>query len=228
MKDFSVSYDFKYCRDKIELINNMIPDIEHQYDYDNVELAKNWTEELMMEMERLCKVVRTVPLKLGVARINGKDIFDATQDAISDNWDIKIGYAESKWLCVILPIIAPKINGWTSDILYEPLNLSLEKFFSKKVFIDKRPMVICYRFVYSKDVPIRNYHDHDNKEIKMITDTITNLTLIDDKPKYLNHYYCTATGVDSHTEVFLVPREEFSEWLEYESTITEKGAILPV
>lgn len=205
----------------------MIPDIEHQYDYDNVELAKNWTEELMMEMERLCKVVRTIPLKLGVAKIKDKDIFNATQDAISDNWDIKIGYAEDKWLCVIIPIIAPKINGWTSDILYEPLNLSLEKFFDNKVFIDKRPMVICYRFVYGKDIPVRNYHDHDNKEIKMITDTITNLTLIDDNPKCLNHYYCTATGIDSHTDVFLVPREEFSEWLEYESTITEEGVILP-
>lgn len=228
MEGFSVSNDFKYCRDKINRISDMIPDIEHQFEYDNVELAKKWTGELMMEMEKLCKVVRTIPLKLGVARIDGKDIFDATQDAVSDNWDIKIGYAKSKWLCVKLPIVAPKINGCSSDILYEPLNLSLEKFFGNNVFVDKRPMVICYRFVYGKDIPVRNYHDHDNKEVKMITDTITNLTLIDDKPKYLNHYYCTATGIDSNTEVFLVPREEFSEWLEYESTLTEKGVILPV
>lgn len=232
MNEFSVQDDIIYCRKKVEKLNENITDIEHQLNYGDLETAKELTEKMMKELDRLCIFVRDIPLSMPVRMKDGKDFFDTTKDKIATNLDIQIGYADNKWFCVRLPIVAPKINGWTSNVLYEPLYLSLEKFADAnrktRKLKDKRPMVICYRFVYGEGIPIKNYHDHDNKEVKMITDAITTFTTSSDSPHHLNNYYCSATGEESHTEVFLIPREEFAEWLKYESTLTEKGVILTV
>lgn len=228
MYNFSVLDDLKFCDRTLQTLSDIPSNIEREIRNENLNVARVWARDLIKESERLCKVVRTLPLKFNCEKFDGRDNFDVVKEQIADCWDIKIGYIKDKWLCVKLPILAPNMQGYTSDIMYEPLNLTLEKFFDDKVFNDKRPMVICYRFVYSPDIPERHYRDHDNKEIKMITDAIANVTLIDDSPKHLNHYYSSAKGEESHTEVFLIPREEFIEWLEYETTISAKGVIFPV
>ncbi|MDE5994375.1 MAG: hypothetical protein K2G60_02560 [Oscillospiraceae bacterium] len=228
MNSFSALDDVKLCNKTVQSLIEILLHLEREICNGNTNVAHVWAKDLIKSSEKICKISRTLPLKFGGEFVNGRDKYEDVKDQISSAWDIKIGYIQDKWLCIRLPILAPKIQGHTSDIFYEPLNLSLEKFFRDNMFTDKRAMVICYRFVYNKDIPHSRYHDHDNKEVKMITDAITNLTLVDDSPKHLNHYYCSAIGKESHTEVFLVPREELSEWLVYENTITEKGAVFPV
>ncbi len=228
MYNFSVLDDLKFCNKTLQTLSEIPSNLEREIRNGNNNVARVWAKDLIKESERLCKIARVLPLKFGGEKIDGRENFDVVKEQIANCWDIKVGYIKDKWLYVKMPILAPNMQGYTSDIMYEPLNLTLEKFFDDKVFNDKRPLVICYRFVYGPDIPERHYHDHDNKEIKMITDTITNAVFVDDNPMKLNNYYCSAKGEESHTEVFLIPREEFIEWLEYESTLSTKGVISPV
>lgn len=219
MNNFTLLEDLKFCEKLIREMNEAVPNIEREIRVGNANVAFVWASDLLKDGEKLCRVTREIPLKIGDTFVNGKNKYDQTEELILSKWDIKIEYTEQGWLRVRLPIVAPKIKAYTANSLCEPLRLAVDDFFSSNGKVEHRQMVICYRFIYGKDIPIRVYHDHDNKEIKNITDIITNLFIPDDCPKYLNHYYCSANSDESSTEVYLVPREEFSQWLEYETTL---------
>lgn len=190
---------------------------------ENNERALYLTSEIIKILDYMNDMSRQLPLQYGVSYINGKDVYDLKEELIIESSSIKIGYINNNWLSIRLPALPPKRKQFHSKYLYEPLKLSLKNFFENCPFNDKRKMVLCYRFVYSKTVPFKIYMDHDNLEIKMLTDLISSYTIKSDAPHRLNNYYCSAQGEETHTEIFLVPVDDFPSWLDYEKSISEKG-----
>lgn len=191
----------------------------------NSKKAKSLIVKLLNVLDCLIHNSRQLPLEMGVEYINGKHIHDLTEELVVDSSGVKVDYIKDNWLSIRLPAIPPKRSKHYSQYLFLPLQYSLRNFFHENLFSDKRKMVLCYRFVYAKTVPLKSYLDFDNLEVKMITDIITSHTTFSDHPTRLNNYYCSAQGEETHTEVFLVPAEEFSAWLEWEKTISEKGIL---
>lgn len=68
--------------------------------------------------------------------------------------------------------------------------------------------------------------DHDNIEINMVSDIVAMYVMPDDGPQVCSHYYCSAGGTTERTEVYVVPKQEFQTWLEWETAIPDKGVLL--
>ena len=88
------------------------------------------------------------------------------------------------------------------------------------------PVIMIFRHVYSEDFPERKRRDHDNVEVKALADIVTLSMLVDDAPAYCSHYYCSGVGNEERTEVYLVPKEEFEQWIAKEKLMPKEGVKL--
>ena len=102
----------------------------------------------------------------------------------------------------------------------------MHRFFRGKDPVRYNKCVLIYRHVYSRDRPERQWRDHDNIEINLVTDIVALYVMPDDGPKVCCHYYCSAAGSEERTEVYVVSREDFHAWLETEKTMPEEGVTL--
>lgn len=89
-----------------------------------------------------------------------------------------------------------------------------------------RDCVLIYRHVYSRDRPERRYRDHDNIEVNMVSDIVALYVMPDDSPKVCAHYYCSVSGMDERTEVYVVPKKDFPLWLVTERAMPDEGVRL--
>ena len=89
-----------------------------------------------------------------------------------------------------------------------------------------RNCVLIFRHVYDRHRPEREYRDHDNIELNTVVDAIAMFFLVDDTPLECRHYYCSASGTKERTEVYLVPRNAFADWLALENSIPGIGFLL--
>lgn len=183
------------------------------------------TSELIQNLDFLTKISRQLPFEMGINRINGKDVYEIIDDVIVESSGVKVDYIKEGWLGIRLPALPPKRKQFHSRHLFEPLNIALREFFDNQLFLDKRKMVLCCRFVYSNTVPLESYLDYDNLELKMLTDVIASHTTMTDAPYRLNSYCCSAQGEETHMEIFLILLEDFPSWLEYEKLIPKKGVL---
>lgn len=183
------------------------------------------TSELIQNLDFLTKISRQLPFEMCINHINSKDVYDIMDKVIVESAGIEVDYISDGWLGIRLPALPPKRKQFHSRYLFEPLNIALSRFFETQMFLDKRKMVLVYRFVYSDTVPTNMYLDYDNLELKMLTDVIASHTTMTDAPYRLNSYCCSAQGEETHMEIFLIPLEDFPSWLEYEKTIPSKGVL---
>ncbi len=73
--------------------------------------------------------------------------------------------------------------------------------------------VLVYRHVYSRERPERRMRDHDNIETNMVSDIVAMYVMPDDAPTVCSHYECSVMGNDDRTEVYVIPKTDFSVWL---------------
>lgn len=191
----------------------------------DTEEFKYLLNKLLNSSDNLIHNSRQIPLEIGVEFIDGKNVRDYTASLIVESSGVKVDYIKKNWLALRLPAIPPKRGKTYSQYLILPLEYALRNFFQEESFQDERKMVLIYRFVYSNTVPFSMYLDFDNLEVKKITDVIVSHTTISDHPTRLNNYYCSAQGEETHTEVFLIPAEDFPSWFQWEKSISEKGIL---
>lgn len=77
------------------------------------------------------------------------------------------------------------------------------------------------RRFFQAQPPVR-YRDHDNIEVNMVSDIVALYVMPDDSPKVCAHYYCSTSGADDRTEVYVVPKEEFPLWLVTERAMPDR------
>ena len=172
-------------------------------------------------VERLVLLTRVLPAYTGVRNAKLE-----VEHRIKDCIPVEIGFTEERWFCLRIPALLPKKAGGSADYIRSFLYPAMRRFFQTQPPVRYRDCVLVYRHVYSRDRPERQKRDHDNIEVNMVSDIVALYVMPDDSPKVCAHYYCSASGTDDRTEVYVVPKNDFPLWLVTERAMPDKGVKL--
>ena len=187
----------------------------------SMELAYAMALKLAEESEKLTLLTRALPAYTG----NPQALQDV--DAVAaESVPIEAGFTIEGWFCIRLPLLLPKKERGSASYIRGILYPALKNFFRDRDPIRYPESVMIFRHVYDKDRPERRYRDHDNIEVNMVSDTIAMYVLNDDAPMCCNHFYCSAASTWERTEVYVVPVQDFPQWLAQEHLIPDKGVML--
>ena len=172
------------------------------------------------EAEEVALLTRALPAHTGHPRAK-----DLTYDTIAEAIPIEIGFTDQGWFCLRMPILLPRKEKSSRNYIRGFIYPELEQFAAGRR-IRYRNCVLIFRHVYDRNRPEREYRDHDNIELNTVVDAIAMFFLVDDTPLECRHYYCSAAGSTERTEVYIVPRNEFEDWLALENNIPDIGVFL--
>ena len=178
--------------------------------YDNDNLPESYKQALKLEelSEEAVLLTRILPAYTGA--VNAMVEVDKI---VSNTIPVKIGFTAEGWFSVRIPALLPKKASGSADYIRSYLYPAMRRFFEGKPPVRFKDCVIVYRHVYDQSRPEREMRDHDNIEINMVTDIIAMYVLPDDNPAVCSHYYCSAAGCEDLTEVYVIPKHEFSRWM---------------
>ena len=126
---------------------------------------------------------------------------------------VDMGFTTEGWFRLCIPALLPKKGGGSADYIRSFLYPALQEYFQKKEPVRFTDCVLVYRHVYDRNRPERRMRDHDNIETNMVSDIVAMYVMPDDAPTVCSHYECSVKGEDDHTEVYVVPRTDFPQWL---------------
>ena len=169
--------------------------------------------------EKLANLCREMPAYSGhpLAR-------EMIEKAMQNNFPIEIGFTFEGWFCLRIPILLPKKSKGSADYYTNPLYPAMKRFWKGKPPVRYPDNITVFRHVYKR--PERQYRDHDNIELNRVLDVVALYVMPDDSPMRCRHYYCSAPGSAERTEVYVVPRNEYINWLSQEDSIPDEGVTL--
>lgn len=178
--------------------------------YDNDNLLESYKQALKLEelSEETVLLTRVLPAYTGAS-----NAMVEVDKIVSNTIPVEIGFTAEGWFSVRIPALLPKKASGSADYIRSYLYPAMRRFCEGKPPVRFKDCVIVYRHVYDKSRPEREMRDHDNIEINMVTDIIAMYMLPDDNPAVCSHYYCSAAGCEDRTEVFVIPKREFSRWM---------------
>lgn len=158
--------------------------------------------------ERLVLLTRVLPAYTGsdVARLE----VDNTMKLCIP---VDMGFTAEGWFRLCIPALLPKKGSGSADYIRSFLYPAMQEYFQRKEPVRFTDCVLVYRHVYDRNRPERRMRDHDNIETNMVSDIVAMYVMPDDAPSVCSHYECSVMGEDDHTEVFVVPRMDFPQWL---------------
>lgn len=174
------------------------------------------TEALYSDLLRLQKlalsVIQAIQKDMGLLKDDG-----SSEEKIIEGWS-DMGKIKNKQrdkvLCMELPPLYGK--GTTQiDIMKSVARaVALQYAFSngKKIIYDD--CVVIFRHLYEKESFFRDKVDHDNILIRPVLNILSDFFLADDEPETCDIFQCFSYADCAATQVFLVPRSKFIEWLE--------------
>lgn len=186
-----------------------------------MELAYATALRLAEESEKLTLLARALPAYTG----NPQALQDV-EKCIEKSVPVEVGFTVEGWFCVRLPFLLPKKEEGSASYIRGILYPALRNFFRNKEPARYAESVMIFRHVYDEKRPERRYRDHDNIEINMVSDTVALYVLNDDAPPCCDHFYCSAASAWERTEVYVVPKQDFIQWLEQEHLIPDEGVML--
>lgn len=158
--------------------------------------------------ERLVLLTRVLPAYTGsdVARL---DVDNTMKLCIP----VDMGFTAEGWFRLCIPALLPKKGDGSADYIRSFLYPAMQEYFHGKEPVRYTDCVLVYRHVYDRKRPERRMRDHDNIETNMVSDIVAMYVMPDDAPSICSHYECSVMGEDDHTEVYVVPRKDFPQWL---------------
>lgn len=194
-----------------------------RYHYESGDLKEAYENALKLEeiSERTVLLTRALPAYTG----NPKAQIE-TDNLIRLCMPIDVGFTVEGWFCLRIPALLPKKRSGSADYIRYSLYMVMRDFFAKAAPIKYTDCVLIFRHVYDRARPERAKRDHDNIEVNMVSDIVALYVMPDDGPDYCSHFYCSAEGNEDRTEVYVVPQNEFSHWLEAEKNMSDKGVKL--
>ena len=177
-----------------------------------LQMAYEQAMKLEETAERLVLLTRVLPAYTGsgAARL---DVGNTIKRCIP----LDMGFTAEGWFRLCIPALLPKKGGGSTDYLRSFLYPSMQEYFQEKEPVRFTDCVLAYRHVYSRDRPKRRMRDHDNIETNMVSDIVAMYVMPDDAPSVCSHYECSVMGEDDHTEVYVIPRMDFPQWLSLEN-----------
>jgi len=159
-------------------------------------------------IEKLVLLARALPAYTGHPKAA-----ELTEQLMLDSIPVTMGFSKRGWFCLRIPALLPKKGTGSPIYIQQYLYPAMRRFFKGKPPTLFQSCVLTYRHVYNENRPERAYRDHDNIELNMVTDIVTLYLLPDDAPKRCAHYYCSASGAEDCTEVYVIPDARFPDWL---------------
>ena len=191
--------------------------------YQDADLQAAYDAALQLEeiSEKLVLFTRRLPAYTGSPAAE-----PAVENCMAESIPVEIGFTVEGWFALRIPALLPKKASGSADYVRSFLYPAMRRFFQAQPPVRYRDCVLVYRHVYSRDRPERRYRDHDNIEVNMVSDIVALYVMPDDSPKVCSHYYCSVSGADDRTEVYVVPKEDFLLWLVTERAASDKGVKL--
>ena len=191
--------------------------------YQDADLQAAYDAALQLEeiSEKLVLFTRRLPPYTGSPVAEA-----AVENCMAESIPVEIGFTVEGWFAIRIPALLPKKASGSADYVRSFLYPAMRRFFQAQPPVRYRDCVLVYRHVYSRDRPERRYRDHDNIEVNMVSDIVALYVMPDDSPKVCSHYYCSVSGADDCTEVYVVPKEDFPLWLVTERAAPDKGVKL--
>lgn len=172
------------------------------------------TEALYSDLLRLQK------LALSVIQAIQKDMSLLKEDGeekIIEGWS-DMGKIKNKQrgmvLCMELPPLYGKETTQIDIIKSVARAVALQYAFSNGEKIIYDDCVVIFRHLYEKESFFRDKVDHDNIMIRPVLNILSDFFLADDEPEICDIFQCYSYADCAATQVFLVPRSKFIEWLE--------------
>ena len=203
-----------------EKLLKLLKAVHTDYADKRMEAAMEKAVSAAKQAEEVALLTRALPAHTGHPRAK-----ELTRNAIAEAIPVEIGFTDQGWFCLRMPILLPRKEKSSRSYIRDFLYPVLEQFAAGREF-RYRNCVLIFRHVYDRNRPEREYRDHDNIELNTVVDAIAMFFLVDDTPLECRHYYCSAPGSTERTEVYIVPRNEFEDWLAQESSIPEIGVFL--
>ena len=205
---------------KTEQLLQKLKSVRQSYGERRIETVMEESVTAVKLAEEMTLLARSLPAHTGHPQAK-----EMVQSAIQEIIPVQIGFTEQGWLCLRMPILLPRKEKSSRSYIRDVLYPVLEQFATGRRFC-YRNCVLIFRHVYDRNRPEREYRDHDNIELNTVVDAIAMFFLVDDTPLECRHYYCSAAGSTERTEVYIVPRNEFEDWLAMEDSIPDIGICL--
>ncbi len=187
----------------------------------NIKLAYAAALKLAEDSEKMTLLTRALPAYTG----NPQALQDVDK-TVAQTVPVEIGFTTEGWFCVRIPFLLPKKEEGSASYIRGILYPALRNFFKEKDPIRYTESVMIFRHVYDEGRPERRYRDHDNIEVNMVSDAVAMYVLSDDAPPCCDHFYCSAASTQERTEVYVVPAEDFTQWLVLAHLIPDEGVML--
>lgn len=158
--------------------------------------------------ERLVLLTRALPAYTG-SDMARRDVESSMKRCIPVN----MGFTAEGWFRLCIPALLPKKGGGSADYIRSFLYSAMQGYFLKKEPVRFTDCVLVYRHVYDRERPERRMRDHDNIETNMVSDIVAMYVMPDDAPSICSHYECSVMGENDRTEVYVIPRTDFPQWL---------------
>ncbi len=173
-----------------------------------MQIAYEQAMRLEETAERLVLLTRVLPAYTGsdVARL---DVNNTMKLCIP----VDMGFTAEGWFRLCIPALLPKKGSGSADYIRSFLYPAMQEYFQGKEPVRFTDCVLVYRHVYDRDRPERRMRDHDNIETNMVSDIVVMYVMPDDSPLVCSHYECSVMGEDDRTEVYVIPRTDFPQWL---------------
>lgn len=206
---------------KLIKLRKQFDEAQSLYTSGKVDEAYDMAIELEETSEKTVLLTRVLPIYTGNPRAKAE-----VENVIRLSIPIEIGFTAEGWFSLRIPALLPKKEKGSKDYIRSYLYLAMKDFFLNKRPVRYNDCVLIYRHVYDRARPERKKRDHDNIEVNMVTDIVAMYVMPDDGPEVCSHYYCSSDGNAERTEVYIVPKTEFSEWLGKEKNMSDKGVKL--
>lgn len=211
--------------DKVELakrnLESQMAYVRRFHQDANLQAAFDAALQLEEISERLVLFTRRLPAYTGCPMADA-----AVENCMAESIPVEIGFTAEGWFALRIPALLPKKSSCSADYIRSFLYPAMRRFFQTQPPVRYRDCVLIYRHVYSRDRPERQKRDHDNIEVNMVSDIVALYVMPDDSPKVCAHYYCSVSGTDDRTEVYVVPKNEFPLWLVAERAMPDAGVKL--
>ena len=192
----------------IQTVDTQALNLEMMYSGGAKADAYEYAFKLENMTEKLVLLTRELPVFLG-----NKDTENEITEVILETAGVNIKMTEQGWFYVKLPTLLPKKEIGNKDYIRSLLYPALKNYFKGKKPLYYKNCIIIFKHVYDKSIPERKWRDHDNIEVNMVTDSLAMYMMKDDNPAVCSHFYCSASGEEDYTEVFVLPKKDFVKWL---------------
>lgn len=142
---------------------------------------------------------------------------------LAEEHPMKIGFTPQGWFGIRMQPLALTEKIASKEFIRGIIYPAMRNFFADKSTVRYDKCVVAYRHVLDENLKYTGRPDYTNSEIKMVTDTVAMYVMVDDNPRHCDLYHCCILGAEPHTEVYVIPEEEFIDWVKLEDTLSDEG-----